>query len=71
LKTLEEIRTMLVGQLKDEGKLSLVNARLILRTGVNLSALRPGQAADPVLLKRVIVALQDMGFKLDEPGKGR
>jgi hypothetical protein len=71
LKTLEEIKTALVGQLKDEGKLSLVNARLILRTGVNLSALRPGQSADSNLLKRVLGALEQMGFKLDQPGKGR
>ncbi len=62
---------MLVSRLKDEGKLSLVNARLILRTGVNLSALRPGQSADPTLIKRVLGALEEMGFKLDQPGKGR
>lgn len=41
---------------------SLVNTRLILRTGVDLGAIAPTQDADPALVERVLKELQAMGY---------
>jgi len=64
LQNLDEVRAALLVQLRDEGKLSLLNARLILRTGVNLMQPKPSQVNDPVGVSKVLLALRDMGFEL-------
>ena len=47
-----------------DARFSLINSRLILRTGVNLRAIAPEQAANPDVRRKVVEALQDMGFDL-------
>jgi hypothetical protein len=44
----------------------MVNARLILRTGVSLSKLDPQQVKDPKRVKAVLFALREMGFDIDK-----
>lgn len=41
---------------------SLVNTRLILRTGVDLGAIGASQDADSALIQRVLKELQAMGY---------
>jgi hypothetical protein len=61
---LEEVREALIHALGDAGKFPLVNARLILRTGVNLAHIDPLQNADGWRVGKVLEALRDMGFNL-------
>jgi hypothetical protein len=61
---LDGVRSSLIAALKHEGKLSMVNARVILRTGVNLLAPKPAQLKDPQDLAKVLAALREMGFDL-------
>lgn len=64
MTNLEEVREALIHELGDEGKFPLVNARLILRTGVNLSQIDPLHNADGRRVGKVLEALRDMGFQL-------
>lgn len=61
---LDGVRNSLIATLKHEGKLSMVNARVILRTGVNLLHPKPSQLRDPSDLAKVLAALREMGFDL-------
>jgi hypothetical protein len=61
---LESVRNSLIAALNHEGKLSMVNARVILRTGVNLLSPKPGQVRDPGDVAKVLAALREMGFDL-------
>jgi hypothetical protein len=65
MKDLHEVRRALVTQLGSDGKFSLVNARLILRTGINLSSPRPGEDGSASAVARAVQALREMGFLLD------
>lgn len=62
VRNLDEVRAALVARLADEGKLSLLNARLILRTGVNLMQPKPAQIHDSARVSKVLLALHEMGF---------
>lgn len=64
MKSLEQVRAALVAKLGDENKLVLLNARVILRTGVSLSVIDPRYAKDTVRIERVLAALREMGFEL-------
>jgi hypothetical protein len=64
MKDLEHVRSALIEKLGDEGKLLVLNARLILRTGVSLTRIDPGQAKDPRSVTKVLAALRDMGFEI-------
>lgn len=63
-KSLDQVRAALLAQLSDEGKLSLLNARLILRTGINLIQPKPNQVHDAAGVSKVLFALREMGFEL-------
>jgi hypothetical protein len=64
MKDLNEVRDALIAMLGDGGKLPLLNARLILRTGVTLTSRRPGQPDGPEQVTKVLNALREMGFEL-------
>jgi hypothetical protein len=64
MNDLEHVRRALIEKLGDEGKLLVLNARLILRTGVSLSKIDPGQAKDARSVAKVLAALREMGFDL-------
>lgn len=64
MTNLEQVREALIDELGDEGKLPLVNARLILRTGVNLCQIEPHHNGDSGRVGKVLAALRDMGFNL-------
>jgi hypothetical protein len=65
------VKEALLAQIGDEGKLVMLNVRLILRTGVNLQNISVLQAEDHRLVLKVIDALGEMGFNLGEPGKAK
>ncbi len=64
MTNLEQVREALIDALGGEGKLPLVNARLILRTGVNLSQIDSRHNADAARVGKVLEALREMGFEL-------
>jgi hypothetical protein len=62
---LEQVRTALIASFGgDASKLPMVNARLILRTGVSLSKLDPQHVRDPKRVNAVLLALREMGFDI-------
>ena len=62
---LSAITAALQQRIPDPGAFAFVNTRLVLRTGVNLNAIRPEDNGDKVRVQRVLTALRDMGFALD------
>ena len=64
MKDLDEVRDALIAKLGDGGMVALLNARLILRTGVTLSNRRPGQPDGPAEVAKVLSALREMGYEL-------
>ena len=65
MRSLEQVRQALVAELGDESKLPLVNARIILRTGVSLTKPAAGHATDDTRISKVVAALRQMGFELE------
>jgi hypothetical protein len=66
MKTLGEIRDRMIAIVGRPELLNFVNARLVLRTGVSLNNAADSTNADD--LRRVVVALKDMGYALDGQG---
>jgi hypothetical protein len=67
---LEAVRRALMKQLnEDTAVFTLLNTRLILRTGISLSQINPAQASNPNVVGRVVAALMDMGFSLQASAK--
>jgi hypothetical protein len=66
MNTLPEIRERMVQLLGHADKLSFINARLVLRTGVSLTL---DAHCSPDDVTRVKTALQDMGYVLDAPAR--
>lgn len=65
MKDLEQVRTALIAAFDgDVSKLPMVNARLILRTGVSLTKLDPRHVKDPKRVDAVLMALREMGFEV-------
>ncbi|MBV9775402.1 MAG: hypothetical protein JO040_15710 [Gemmatimonadetes bacterium] len=64
MQSLEEVRHALHARLGATDVPKLVNTRVFLRTGVNLSDIRGDQNADPALVARVVGALHDFGYPL-------
>ncbi len=65
MRDLEHVRTALITAFGgDLSKLPMVNARLILRTGVSLTKLDPRHAKDPKRIDAVLMALREMGFEI-------
>jgi hypothetical protein len=66
MKDLEQVRTALIAAFGgDASKLPMVNARLILRTGVSLTKLDPRHVHDPKRVDAVLFALREMGFDME------
>jgi len=63
--TLEQIRTRLTSNLNNPAMFSLINTRLILRTGIDLGEIRAGDNI-PEKVERVLSALKAMGFAVSE-----
>jgi hypothetical protein len=63
MKSLEDIRTRVVEIIGKPDFLPFVNARLVLRTGISLTADGRTHSLDD--LSRVIVALEDMGYAIN------
>ena len=66
MKNLLEIRNRMIEIIGKPERLSFVNARLVLRTGITLN--EPNQALGPAELDRVINALRDMGYAIESRG---
>jgi hypothetical protein len=66
MTSLEQVRSALVAKLGSEDKLALLNVRLILRTGVNLSMIDPRHANDAGRILKVLGALREMGFDVSK-----
>jgi hypothetical protein len=63
MKNLADIRTRVIEILGKPDFLPFVNARLVLRTGISLTADDREHSLDD--LSRVIVALEDMGYAVN------
>jgi len=61
---LEQVRRALITLLGDESRLVMINARLILRTGVSLNSIQPHHSKDRARIAKVVGALREMGFEL-------
>lgn len=62
LNSLEEIRRTLNLALGNEALFSLVNTRVMLKTGVDLSRFEPTENLEPGRVEKVLSALQAMGY---------
>lgn len=67
MKTLDEILSRLSASVGNPAMLSLINTRLILRTGVDLKDIKPGQNESREAIARVLEELKAMGFPLTPP----
>ena len=63
MKSLEDIRMRVIEIIGKPDFLPFVNARLVLRTGISLTADGRKHSLDD--LSRVIVALEDMGYAIN------
>jgi len=70
MRDLEEVRSALVAELGGEERLPMVNARLILRTGVSLTKIDPKTTSDAPRIAKVVSALREMGFALAAAPRG-
>jgi hypothetical protein len=61
-RTLRQVEQSLRTILGNDAMFSLVNTRLMLRTGVDLKGIDPAQDSRSELLKQVIQALEKMGY---------
>lgn len=62
MNSLTQIHRTLLNALGNPAMFSLVNTRLMLRTGVDLAAIAPAQDADVTLVQKVLKELQAMGY---------
>jgi hypothetical protein len=67
MNSLADIRTRVIEIIGKPDFLPFVNARLVLRTGMSLTADGMEHSADD--LYRVIVALEEMGYPVDDGEK--
>ncbi len=64
MTSLEQVRTALIAELGGTDRLKLVNARLILRTGISLQDIRPQESRSAEKVANATFALRKMGFKI-------
>jgi hypothetical protein len=64
MRNLQQVRSALVAELGGTDRLAMINARVILRTGVNLQDIDPRQGQDAARVAKVLVALREMGFRM-------
>jgi hypothetical protein len=65
LDTLDGIKRALSTTLNNTSLFSLINTRLMLRTGVDLAAIKPTENRNPASVSKVMGALQAMGYQLN------
>ncbi len=65
MKSLEDIKREVRGLTGDDVRFSLVNVRVMLRTGVNLKAIKETQNVDTRAVRQVVSALADLGYVLE------
>ena len=68
MQSLEQVRKTLSAMLNNQILFSLVNTRVILRTGVDLVAIKEQEDRDPESVARVLAALKAMGYALPPNG---
>ena len=68
--SLGQIRTRLQANLGNPVMFSLVNTRLMLRTGVDLGLIAPGDEQNAVKVSSVLTALKNMGYPMESDAKG-
>ncbi len=72
LDTLDGIKRVLSTTLNNPSLFSLINTRLMLRTGVDLASIKPADNRNPTAVSKVLGALQAMGYQLENTnGKAR
>jgi hypothetical protein len=64
VESLDQIKKQLTVSLGNPGLFSLVNTRLILRTGVDLGDIRPENNRNPEAITKVLGVLTAMGYGL-------
>lgn len=69
MHSLEQIRQTLSAKLNNQILFSLVNTRIILRTGVDLVAIKAEENRDQAAVTKVLEALKAMGYTLTPEGK--
>ncbi len=69
MKTLEEIKLEVRTLTGDDVRFSLVNVRVMLRTGVNLKAIKETQNDDARSIREVLSALAELGYTLTNAGR--
>jgi hypothetical protein len=62
MNSLGEIRKVLSAALANPAMFSLVNTRLILRTGVDLSDIKVADDRNPAAIAKVVTALKALGY---------
>jgi hypothetical protein len=64
MQSLDQVRKQLTATINNPAMFSLINTRLILRTGVDLVEFKPSDN-QPANVEKVLAALKAMGFPLD------
>lgn len=64
MQTLDEVGRALRTRLGTDDIPKVVNTRVFLRTGVNLTEIKQTQNTNPALVTRVVGALADFGYSL-------
>lgn len=67
MSDLESISRRVRDLVQSEAQFGLVSARVVLRTGVSLSRIKPGTSAADV--EKVVAVLAEMGIDLGESGR--
>ena len=65
MKSLAEIRSTLESALGSSALFSLVNTRIVLKTGVDLAQIREGEDHSGESVAKVLTALQGMGYSVE------
>jgi len=68
MHSLEQVRQTLSAMLNNQILFSLVNTRIILRTGVDLVAIKAEEDRNPESVAKVLAALKAMGYGLPPNG---
>lgn len=69
MRDLQAIRAALLQLVGGEANLNFICVRVMLRTGVNLSAPTPEQNRDLGAVNKVLSALRDLGYPLKTENK--
>ena len=64
LDTLEQVKLTLTSTLSSPALFSLVNTRVMLRTGVDLGEIKPAENRNQAAVSKVLTVLSAMGYSL-------